>query len=303
MLMIAMLRAVGVECYPALLNSSPDLPGEEAHPTMAYYDYALIYIPNPMDREIWLDPNVQHIGFGLLFEGILDKEVTVFMGNNCLKRRTPRDNAEPALTAIECNLTLSPEGWAEGEGTITWSGLEGLARSSFTDPHTREKDAQSIVQSYMEEATISDIDLKSLEKPDEPLSCHFHLTIPHLAFTSVKGLEILSGVIKQNLGSQFISLPHRKYPMIIDRSFYQKNVYEVSLPEGSVVSPSSGNHQIAGAFGEYKLEWSCNGGKLKVQRMIKILPRIISPTSYQGFAEFCRSVDRTDLTPIAIELE
>jgi hypothetical protein len=302
-LMIAMMRAVGVECYLALLNSSPDLPGEEAHPTLAYYDYALIYIPNPMGHEIWLDPNIPKIGFGLLLEGIIDKEVTVFMGNNYVKRRTNRENAEASLTDINCTLTLSPEGWAEGEGSIAWSGLDGLARSSLTDPHTREKDAQSIVQSYMEEATISEVGLEQLDEPDKPLICRFHITIPHLAFTSVKSLEVLSGVIKQNLCSQFISLPRRKYPMVIDRSFYQKNVYTVTLPEGSGVSPPSGNHQMSGAFGEYKLEWSSNGGKLMVQRMIKILPCTISPSSYQNFAEFCRSVDQTDLAPISIELE
>jgi len=302
-LTIAMLRAVGVECYPAFLNSSPDLPGEEAHPTLAYYDYALIYIPNPMGREIWLDPNIQRIGFGLLFEGIMDKETTVFLGNSFIKKRTPRDNEEPALTAIECNLILSPEGWAEGEGSIAWSGLDALARSSFTDPHTREKDAQSIVQSYMEEATVSSANLDDLEEPDKPLLCRFHLAIPHLALTSVNGLEVISGIIKQNLCSQFISLPKRKYPLIIDRSFYQKNRYEVMLPEGSVVMPPSGDHQIKSTFGEYRLEWNFTGGKLIVQRMIKILPHTIPPAAYPGFAEFCRSVDQTDSTPLEVKLE
>jgi len=225
------------------------------------------------------------------------------MGNAYVRKRTPHDNEEPALTAIDCNLTLSPAGWAEGNGTITWSGLDALARSSFTDPHTREKDIQSIVQSYLEEATISAVELDKLDEPDKPLECHFQATIPHLALTSINGLEVLSGVSEQSLCSQFITLPRRKYPMLIDRSFYQTNRYTINLPEGSVVSPADGNRQISSAFGEYKLEWNVSGDKLVVQRMVKIYPHTISTSAYPGFAEFCRSVDQADMVPLEIKPE
>ncbi len=302
-LMIAMLRAVGVDSYLALLNSSPDLPGEETHPTMAYYDYALIYIPNQSGKEIWLDPNIPYIGFGLIFEGIMDKEAMVFLGSDFVRKRTPQENSEPALTEINLQLTLTAEGWAEGKGTITWSGLDGLARSSFTDPHTREKDAESIVQSYFEEATISATSLEHLDEPDKPLICYFRNTIPHLALTSIRGLEVTSGMLKRSLCRQFITLSKRKHPLILDRSFRQNDQYEVQLPSDSTVNPTKGIQQVYSKFGDYKLEWIFISGKLIVNRMIKIPAQTISPSNYRGFAEFCRSVDEKDLTPIEIKLE
>ena len=113
-LLVALLRAVGIEAWPALVR--PDGPGifGESHPTPAQFTHVLVFVPDPAG-DFWLDATARL--------GTVDAVPAVLRGRTALvvddrRGRVIRiPDGEPRRSRLDewVNLTLTPT----GGGTLT----------------------------------------------------------------------------------------------------------------------------------------------------------------------------------------
>lgn len=293
-LLTVMMRKCGIDCHVALVNASVDLSGEENHPTLSYYDYPLVYIPNLTQEVIWVDPGVTNIGFGQILENNHGLEATVFLEKGVLHKTVEASNTNIRSTEYRLKLQLTTEGSTAGEGSIVWNGLDGLIRTSFDDPRLRLQDAESTAESYANGALISDLVMENLYRSDLPFMFSYKIEAPQLAKPGLVGFEIMASLFPPKTSSRYIALQNRKQPLILDRSNIERYYFEVELPNGWRIEPSRGNEQFANAYGQYQLEWSFNDGRLTIHRDVRIPKRTIPPSDYPALVELCKRMDIAD---------
>jgi tetratricopeptide (TPR) repeat protein/transglutaminase-like putative cysteine protease len=123
-LLAALLRAVGIPAWPALVR--PDGPGVfgEDHPTPAQFTHVLLYVPDPQG-DFWLDATARL--------GTVDAVPTVLRGRTALivddtgGRVLRIPGSDPARSRLEETLSLSPTPTGGGRMVRTVTARGGVA--------------------------------------------------------------------------------------------------------------------------------------------------------------------------------
>lgn len=171
-LLASLLQAVGIEAYPALMNSArhidPDVPSP------GQFDHVVTAVPEAPGESklIWLDTTAEVAPYGLLLFNLRDKQALVIP--NSLPARletTPADPPFQCYRRFEMDTKLSDAGVLEGKMLRTYRGdAEVLVRALFRQfPPSQWKDvAQGIAQGMGYGGEVSDVQVGSIEDTTEP---------------------------------------------------------------------------------------------------------------------------------------
>ncbi len=136
-LLVAMLRAVGIEAHVALLQTGPGYDVRPTLPGLGMFNHAIVFVPG--DSPIWIDPTDQFLPAGTLPS--CDQGRWALVANAASKKlvRTPRaasaDNTYTELREIDLNYS----GTATVRETLTFScGLAGDSRQSYATQSVKE---------------------------------------------------------------------------------------------------------------------------------------------------------------------
>ena len=165
-LLVAALRASGIDAYLALLASgddqdiSPDLPG------LGMFDHAIVYVPGAQD--LWIDATAEYTRVGTLPSSDSDRLALVIRAGEKTLTRTPAMKSADNRQMETRDVFLSEYGPARViETTETYGTVEGEFRSWYAgaDNKTRLDDLTSYVRSAYR--------AKSLEKYEHTSSTDF----------------------------------------------------------------------------------------------------------------------------------
>lgn len=171
-LLAALLQAVGITVYPALINSTRQLDADV--PSPAQFDHAIGYLPNDKPP-MWLDTTPEVAPSGLLLPQLRDKPALVISAENSAKLvTTPIDPPIPGTTTFKITGKLHEDGTFEAQVEDTIRGEnEILLRAAFRSVGQPEwKDlAQQISYSLGYSGTVSNVSVSAPEAFDVPF--HF----------------------------------------------------------------------------------------------------------------------------------
>jgi tetratricopeptide (TPR) repeat protein len=175
-LLAALLEAVRIEAYPALMNSSrhidPDVPSP------GQFDHVITAVPETPggSKLIWLDTTTEVAPYGFLLFALRDKQALVIPGAvPPLLVSTPANPPFQAFQRFEIDAKLSDSGVLEGRMQRSLRGdTELLLRTLFRQmPQTQWKDlAQGVARGTGFAGEVSEVEVGSPETTDEP----FHFT-------------------------------------------------------------------------------------------------------------------------------
>ena len=110
-LLAAMLKAAGIEAWPALMNSEDEV--DPDMPSPGQFDHVITYIPN-RGKPIWLDTTPEVAPFGMLLGNLRNKLALVVPDHKVATlMRTPAD-----LPFVPTR-TFTVEGKLDGQGVLT----------------------------------------------------------------------------------------------------------------------------------------------------------------------------------------
>lgn len=178
-LFAALLKAVGIEAWPALIGSGLKL--DPTVPSPAQFNHVITVIPG-REGYLWLDTTPEVAPFGLLAAQLRDQKALVISPDKAALIDTPADPPFPASQVINVQTTLKPDGMLTGHFDLTVRGdVELLMRSAFHQvPPVRWPDlVQGSVRLLGFGGTVSNVVADNPDELDKPFHYSYDYTRPN----------------------------------------------------------------------------------------------------------------------------
>jgi hypothetical protein len=129
-LLASLLKAVGIEAWPALIHASRKLDADV--PSPAQFNHVITVVPRG-DHEIWLDTTPEVSPYGLLLSVLRDKQALVIPTNKPpTLMKTPVDPPFPMEQEFSMKGKLAADGTFSGHAEQSYRGdTEILLRAAF----------------------------------------------------------------------------------------------------------------------------------------------------------------------------
>lgn len=202
-LLVAMLRAAGIQSYVALLKVGerqdilPDLPG------MGLFDHAIVYVPGPPDT--WIDTTDRYARLGELPSADQGRYALIIRPETDALVRTPVASSQESLSVEQREFDLAEYGPARvTEISYPRGDRESSYRYDFAD--VQNKDVKKNLTDYVKTIYLSDsLDQVTRSDPGD-LSKPFELTL--VCNHAKRGFTDLdSAVAAIRLDGLFLHLP------------------------------------------------------------------------------------------------
>ena len=175
-LLAAMLKAVGIQSYPVLIDSSRKLDSDE--PSPAQFDH-VITLARVGDRLTWLDTTQEVTPYGLLLYQLRNKEAVVASDDaEGGVRRTPADSPIKTFMRFSLDGKFSEYGALDATLELTAQGdRDWPMRASYRDvPQSGWKDfTKALSASWGLPGDVDDVQVDPIEDTSKPFHLKYHL--------------------------------------------------------------------------------------------------------------------------------
>ena len=175
-LLAAMLKAVGIQSYPVLIDSSRKLDSDE--PSPAQFDH-VITLARVGDKLTWLDTTQEVTPYGLLLYQLRNKQAVVASDDaEGGVRRTPADSPIKTFVHFVLNGKLSEYGALDATLEFTAQGdRDWPMRAGYRDvPQAQWKEfTKAVSASWGLPGDVDDVQIDPLEDTSKPFHLKYHL--------------------------------------------------------------------------------------------------------------------------------
>jgi hypothetical protein len=266
---VGLARAAGLEAYEMRVADRDEV-------------FFQVNVPNPSQltselaiakvngKEVFLDPGTPYCPFGLLpWRHTSTQGLRQMPGGGGEIAATPEANYREAISKRVARLKLNPDGSAQGQIAIAWTGIEALEHrlSGFkTDEAGRKKELEDEMRSMLSPgAGVEQLQATGWDTPEAQLSATFQVNIPSFASSTGKRLLVPSNLF-QGAQTQPFAHGERKQPVYFDYPYYAVDDVKISFPAGMRVENLPQNQPLKTDFSFYKVERSSSGNSFSVNR-------------------------------------
>jgi transglutaminase-like putative cysteine protease/tetratricopeptide (TPR) repeat protein len=175
-LLAAMLKAVGIQSYPVLIDSSRKLDSDE--PSPAQFDH-VITLARIGDKLTWLDTTQEVTPYGLLLYQLRNKLAVVASSDaEGGVRRTPADSPIRTFMKFDLNGKFSEYGALDATLELTAQGdRDWPMRAGYRDmPQSQWKDfTKALSASWGLPGDVDDVRVDPLDDTSRPFHLKYHL--------------------------------------------------------------------------------------------------------------------------------
>ena len=210
---------------------------------------------------------------------------------------TPDVAPGPDDHLLSLELTLAPDGSAEGSARETLFGFEAAAlRSSIEqlDDGQRRQGVESALAAVFTGVELGELGFELGKGPGATLSVAYHFKVPDLA--DREGGELWSFPLRgfpAQLQERFAQLASRRLPLSIVAGERPRLELTLRLPAGAKLEGDApGDVWIDSPFGSYFRRERWHGSDtLTLSEKLVLPPQRVSPERYPAFAGFAQQVD------------
>ena len=293
-LLEALLRAVGIESSPALINSDnayklPQLPTPEV------FDHVITYIPS---LDLYLDSTSEFAPFGLLPSSDMHKHVVLTASGTTA--RTPYVDVKKHFTETRTTLKLKMDGSIDGESKSQMHGYEQIT-SRYYQSRYKDKDQDGVVNQLLSrfmESGSGEIDAPDPKDLDAAWYVNAGFTLdPVVNVPGPSALILPVGLAPGHLRRLSMSTANlqRKFS---ESCFTQRHVEHVSLeiPSGISLSQLPKNVSFKQGALSYSAKYARKNNVIQAERQLVILrPERYCPPSDEADWQDLAKVIKRDL--------
>jgi Tfp pilus assembly protein PilF len=288
-LLAALLDAIGVKAYPALISSSHEIDADM--PSPGQFDHVISAIPAG-DHFLWLDTTPELTPFGYLIGVLRDKKALVIAeGKPLFLANTPADPPTRGSQIFRIDAKLSDTGILQGKIQRTLAGDDNtfLLRAAFRSvPLPRWKDLVqrlSAISGFGGE--VSEATASSPEKTDEPFRIEY--TYTRKDFGDWPNHRIVAPL-------PFVALPliddkndKPSYPIWLGSPVTIYSESHLELPKGFTPDIPIGL-DMKENFAEYHASYRFKDGVLISERRLVVKAREVPVTEFGAYKKFTKAV-------------
>ena len=295
-LLAALLSAVGISSYPALINSEAEIDPEV--PSPAQFDHVVTVVPQG-NGLLWLDTTPEVAPFGLLTANLRDKDALVVSGSAAKLVKSPVNPPFRSMFSFHMTGRLREPGTLETKAEVQLRGdAEVPARSAFHNtPQGQWKDVvQLFSRAWNFGGTVSDVEVSSPEATENPLALKY-------AYERTNYSRWPDGITIPLPPVNIAALPEDQTkiedPLILDAPGDFQLEAAIELPAG--VSPRlRPTVDVKKDFAEYHAAYTLEGNVLHAERHMSILVRDIPKSRIEEYRTFWKAVDDDTNTVLSL---
>lgn len=287
-LLISLLRAAGIECYPHYVNRSGAILAND-YPAMKQFDAILAYVPSYKGSALWINPFGDMASFGYLPDaqgstGLLVKEAA----SELLAVVDPAP--ETNLADCRFEMIVKPNGDVDGTAGCRLTGIfDNMARATLKDatPKEREQFFLATANSMGEGSRNKEFKVSDLKNLTSTVQVAQDYTTPEMGI--VQGDMMIFRV--QDVPFGFAQLPAnpgqtiRNYSMMLDSRMMLKKEGVIHLPAGYKAVFVADPFTIENEFGSWQSNFALNADSTEViyNASVKLIDKEIDTDEYPLF--------------------
>jgi transglutaminase-like putative cysteine protease/thioredoxin-like negative regulator of GroEL len=297
-LMIALLRAAGIDAEIALLRtrSLGDVASEPA--SIALFNHAIVYVPK---YELWLDGTAEYAGRELPLEDQGALTLTVNLSGAAQIRHVPMSRAADNYTRHVIRGELSARGVIQFSGSTTTRGED--APGLRHDLAVREQQLDMFRRELAEvfpTVQVNSVAVHGAEELSNDVSVDFQGALNPLQRKNVVSLS--SSWMPRSYVAALAGPSTRTQDLVLPSPWTTEEEIHISLPEGAEVRSLPHDQNIMSNFGSLKLHYKKSAGEIIVQSRVQFEKARISAQDYSLFRQFCAQAERSFRNEITLSL-
>jgi transglutaminase-like putative cysteine protease/thioredoxin-like negative regulator of GroEL len=297
-LMIALLRAAGIEAEIALVRtrSLGDVVAEPA--SIALFNHAIVYVPK---YELWLDGTAEYAGRELPLEDQGALTLTVNLNGAAQVRHVPMSRAADNYTRHIIRGELSAQGVIQFSGSTTTRGED--APGLRHDLAVREQQLDMFRRELAEvfpTVQVNSVAVHGAEVLSGDVSVDFQgaLSSPQ----NKHAVSLSSSWMPRSYVAALAGASTRTQDLVLPSPWTTEEEIHIALPDGTEVTSLPRDQNISSSFGLVQLHYKKSGGEIVVQSHVQFEKARVSVQDYPAFRQFCAQVERSFRNEITLSL-
>ncbi|MBC8753299.1 DUF3857 domain-containing protein [Kordia sp. YSTF-M3] len=298
--MMALLKIVDVESHYTHVEAGNEIVGfYDDFASLAQGNHVILNIPNGGD-DIWLECTSQKVPFGHIGDFTDNRNVLVITPEGGKIKRTKKYTAEESLQETTGSYTLNNEGNLTADVSIKTEGIQYDNRYYLKDWSDIEKDKH--YKKYFRTINNINVDGIALENDKETIAFSEKVKFNADAYGVVTGNRML---FAPNALNRQTNIPdryrNRKFPLEIQRGYYDTDDYEIKLPSDYEIEAIPDNVTYETKFGSYSFTITKKDDQtLQYKREIKINDGLYPKEEYKNYRNFMKKIVKYDGSKIVL---
>ena len=297
-LMIALLRAAGIEAEIALVRtrSLGDVATEPA--SIAVFNHAIVYVPK---YELWLDGTAEYAGRELPLEDQGALSLTVSLSGAAQIRHIPMTHAADNYTRHVIRGELSTQGVIQFSGSTTTRGED--APGLRHDLAVREQQLDTFRRELAEvfpSVKVDSVAVHGAEVLSSSVNVEFQGALNSPQYKRVVSLS--SSWMPRSYVAALAESGTRTQDLVLPLPWTTEEEIRIALPEGTEVTSMPRDQNVNSAFGSLRLHYKKAPGEVIIQSHVQFERARVSAQEYPAFRQFCLQAERSFRNEISLSL-
>jgi cellulose synthase operon protein C len=291
-LMLALLRAVGVDSELVLLRTRRGGRIESVPASLAVFDHAIVYVPA---LALYLDGTAEFAGIDELpYE---DQGVTALR----VSRKTAVLVQTPVLPAPANRAVRRWQAKVEENGSARVAeeiAVSGQAapewREHYQTPGERQERFGKVWNGRFPGAQLESLEIDGPGDRNQPVVARSVALVPKLAEPAGAGrLRLPVSAREEDFVRSYARLSQRRHELVLAYPWQQEQELLFRVPEGWQVEGLPAPRQLDSQFGRFRQEiaLSDDGREMTVRSLVEVAQNRIPPEQYGNFRSFLAVLD------------
>jgi len=297
-LMIALLRAAGIEAEIALVRTRSLGDVAPTPASIALFDHAIVYIPK---YSMWLDGTAEYAGSELPAEDQGALALTVSLNGAAQLRQVPMSSAADNYTKRIIHAELTRQGVLHFNGsTVTHGDGAPELRRELAVPEQQLAFYRQRLAEVFPTIRVDSVAVHGAQDLGSDVSVDFEGALNASQNKSVVTLG--SSWMRRAYVATLAPTSSRTEDLVLGSPWTAEEEIHVALPSGAVVQQLPANQEIKTDFGSARLYYTKFAHEIVIKSRLEIAKSRISVQEYPAFHQFCSAVERSFRTEIVVGL-
>lgn len=299
---VAMLRAVGVPAYYALIRAAaeeqdaqlPDFPN-------AWFNHVIVCVPLPQGDTIWLEctSQIESCGFLGSFTDSRPALLVTLEGGKLVW--TPEYDETVNTIRRETEATVAADGSATLRSEETYRGMAQEIPSALADLPDEQRKKYLYKQLNVSDFEILRLEFNRNRGRGPEVKQHLEMTLPRLASVSGKRLFLPANLLASKLEIPPPPDSTRRFAVQArSRGLTEEDTLVFTVPEGYTLENTLEPVALTSVFGRYELTVQAETNRIRIHRLLVLNDSIQPKEQYAAFVQFIKNVGKADKTKLVL---
>lgn len=298
-LMIALMRAEGIEAELALIRTSKLGDVSPGATSLSMFDHAVVYVPK---YDLWLDGTAQYAGF---HELPLDDQgamaLTVNLNGKATLRRIPVTSPMDNYTRRVVRAEVQTDGKIVFSGTALTRGEDapGLRKEYVVPERQRDTLRANLAQVYPT-VQISTIHVKGADDLQHDVDVNFSGSLDQFAGNTT--ISLVPSWLPHRYVNSLAPLASRTEELQLPAPWTTQEELHFVVPAGAAFDKVPADWSAETPFGSASIHYQRDGAELVVATSVQFRKLRIAPIEYAAFRQFCVDIEEAFHEEITVQL-